>query len=252
MTAIIIDTETTNKDNPQIIEVSYMDVKMYDKKLVSGKVKTERFKPTEKISYGAMAIHHIVESDLVNCPLHNTFKLPENVEYLIGHNIEFDAGAIENSTGKKLNNLKLIDTLVLARKVYPEADSHTLSALYYMIKGESAREELKNAHSAEVDTIILHKIFNQIVDKLNVESFEDLYQISEKEKIPTKMPFGKHEGQLIVDLPMDYKKWIISKKETMNKYVVQAVIESMNIEIKNDETNNTQNVRAELQRKFRG
>ena len=42
----------------------------------------------EPISYAAMAVHHILESDLLDQPDYHSFKLPENTSYIIGHNID--------------------------------------------------------------------------------------------------------------------------------------------------------------------
>ena len=44
----------------------------------------------EPISYAAMAVHHILESDLQNQPLYTSFELPTSTQYIIGHNIDYD------------------------------------------------------------------------------------------------------------------------------------------------------------------
>ena len=53
------------------------------------------FKPSEPIGLGAMAVHHIVDEDLIKCPPFTKFQMPkDDVQYLIGHNIDYDIAAI--------------------------------------------------------------------------------------------------------------------------------------------------------------
>jgi exodeoxyribonuclease X len=41
----------------------------------------------QPISYAAMAVHHILESDLKDQPFYNEFELPSETTYIIGHNV---------------------------------------------------------------------------------------------------------------------------------------------------------------------
>ena len=99
MTALIFDTET-HKLHGDIIEAAAIEVifpsfrtdipimqTMFDF--------TKRYKPSEPISIAAMAVHHIVDEDLEKCPSFTKFQLPkDDVQYLIGHNIDYDIAAI--------------------------------------------------------------------------------------------------------------------------------------------------------------
>jgi exodeoxyribonuclease X len=38
-----------------------------------------------------------------------------------------------------------------------------------------------------------------------------LYAESEKARTPTTMPFGKHKGMLLTDVPSDYKQWLLTQ-----------------------------------------
>jgi exodeoxyribonuclease X len=38
-----------------------------------------------------------------------------------------------------------------------------------------------------------------------------LYAESEKARNPTTMPFGKHNGMLLTDVPSDYKQWLLTQ-----------------------------------------
>jgi len=214
--AIILDAETTNKKNPEPIEIAYFGFGNNLQSLVSESEFHEFYKPTKPISLGALATHHIMDEDLVDCPPYNGFSVPEGVEYLVGHNIDFDWEVIGSPA------LMRICTLSLCRDLWPEADSHSLSAMLYLLERSTAREKLKNAHSAKADVEICREILVHIVDKLGVSTWEDLWKTSEKARIPKIMPFGKHQGQPIEKVPVDYLQWLVKQRD-IDPYLLAAI-----------------------------
>jgi len=140
MSAIILDTETTDTESPQVIELAYIQMQAPVSR-DSDILVRRRFRPSKPISLGAMATHHIIPADLVDEPeWPGRWDLPEGVQYLVGHNIDFDWHAIGSP------NVKRICTLALARSVWPEIDSHRLSALmYYLYPHRMARELVREA-----------------------------------------------------------------------------------------------------------
>ena len=177
----------------------------------------------EKISYAAMAVHHILEADIVDQPNFGTFTLPTETVYIIGHNIDYDIRAIQ-TCGVDTQHIKAICTLALARLVWPDAEAHNISALIYMIsKGsEKAREMLKGAHRADADIILTANILMHIVHKLNIQTIEALFEASEDARIPRSINFGKHRGTAIVDLPSDYVQWLM-RQEDLDPYLRKAL-----------------------------
>lgn len=206
--AIIFDTETTCIDNPEIIEAAFVSVADV-KTLAMGDDFLQRYRPQGRISLGAIATHHILPGDLVDCPPSHEFKVPADVCYLIGHNIDFDwraAGAPEG--------VRRICTLALCRSLYPEADSHSLGAMMYLLFGEKARVYVKGAHSAMADVLMCRMILEHILDKrLNCSSFEELWEASEGARIPKVMSFGKHKGSPISEIPADYRQWLLRQPD---------------------------------------
>lgn len=153
--AIVFDTETTGI-NGELIQTGMVS---FDQNDLFGETTTtgQNYKPSKPIEFGAMAVHHILDSDLVDCPPSSSFQLPEGVEYLIGHNIDFDWNVIGSPA-----HIKRIDTLAIARKLYPEG-SHSLSAMVYQLldNKEQARQLVKNAHDAKADvdmTLLILKL----------------------------------------------------------------------------------------------
>ena len=224
MTAIILDTETHTL-NGLPIEIAYAPVEVHAGKLSLDKSQLfdQLYQVNQPISYAAMAVHHILESDLVDQPLYTSFELPADTTYIIGHNVNYDMAAIARC-GVETQDIKAICTLALARKVWPQADAHNISALIYLIsKGsDKARELLKGAHRADADIILTANILMHIVHHLNIHNIDDLYLASEQARIPTKINFGKHKGSLIQDLPHDYINWLL-RQDDLVPYLKKAL-----------------------------
>lgn len=224
MQAIILDTETHTL-NGQPIEIAYAPVQINDGKLTLDKTQIfdQLYSVDEPISYAAMAVHHILESELVNQPHYTTFTLPSDTTYIIGHNIDYDIRALEKC-GVDSKNIKAICTLALARLVWPDAEAHNISALIYMItKGSAkARDMIKKAHRADMDIILTANILMHEIHHLKIQSIEELYQASEDARIPRSINFGKHRGTAIADLPADYMQWLL-RQEDLDPYLRKAI-----------------------------
>jgi exodeoxyribonuclease X len=213
--AIIFDVEATDKNDAVIIEAASLDVTSLNP-FEAGNPWVQRYNPGKPISLGALATHHIMDEELVNCPASSSFRLPAGIQYLIGHNIDFDWVAIGSP------DVKRICTLALARNLWPDLDSHTQSALLYYFERDTARDQLRNAHSALADVWICSKIVAQIINKLHSASLDALWEMSEKARIPTTMPYGKHKGELISQVPADYKLWLL-RQDNISGYLRKAL-----------------------------
>lgn len=224
MQAIILDTETHTL-NGQPIEIAYAPVEIVDHKLSLDKSRLfdQLYSCDEPISFAAMAVHHILQSDLDGQPHYSSFELPTETTYIIGHNIDYDIRALEKC-GVDSSNIKAICTLALARRVWPEAEAHNISALIYMItKGsERAREMIRKAHRADMDIILTANILMHIVHHLKINSLEELYAASEDARIPRSINFGKHRGTAIAELPADYVQWLLRQDE-LDPYLRKAL-----------------------------
>ena len=96
---------------------------------------------------------------------------------------------------------KYIDTLALARRRYPALDSHTLDVLR-----DLCQLSKENSHDAKKDTQDLYKVYCHLKeDKTDDEIYQELKSITIE-----KMPFGKHKGELIKNVPNDYVQWLRS------------------------------------------
>ena len=206
---LIFDTET-HKLHGDIIEAGALDFTFENGELKIGyEHDLGRFKPSEPISLGAMAVHHILDEDLKDCKPFTDFKIPVrlNTRYLIGHNIDYDVQAM-NRTGFDFNAqliqpFEAICTLAMARRLWPQLESHSLTALAYHVS-ENKRQTricLKEAHSAINDCYTTFEILKAIVITAGLNDMEDLAAFSYHSRTPTHIFYGEYKGYAISDLP---------------------------------------------------
>ena len=212
--AVIIDMEATDtSENAQATEVGWCDVAFDENGILNpvGSAHVRRCKPDVPISFGSMAVTNIYEDQLVNEPSH-TELIPEviddSIEYLIGHNIDYDVNVAKNAG--VTDNYKKICTLAIARWCYPLNTDHKLLALLHMLDFEFARRYAAGAHNAMYDVRFCGRILRILCFNNHITSMSELYRFSEHCRIPVYMPFGKHKGKLITEIPQSYKKYMLS------------------------------------------
>lgn len=215
MSAYIFDSETTGAKEPEIVEAAWLHIDS----VVSLNVVNEflgRFKPSKAIELKALAIHHILDEELTGCCPSASFQLPADAKYLIGHNIDYDWEAAGNP------EVKRICTLGISKRLWPTADSHNQSALLYLLERQRAGELLRQAHSAGADVRNNLILLNHIVDQTAVCTWDELWDLSESCRVPELMPFGKHKGARISDIPADYKRWLLNQPD-IDPYLIRAL-----------------------------
>jgi DNA polymerase III, epsilon subunit and related 3''-5'' exonucleases len=236
MKVVILDTETTGTDheNDQIIELAHILMPGTPQGLIEIKAAEEmpfyheRFLPSVAIKLGAQAVHNILLGDLNDCaPSESIDIAAHNIDILIGHNIDFDWRMLGQP------DIPRICTLALSRFMFPEVDSHTQSAMLYMIAREYGAEErmramLKDAHAALDDvrncSVLLRYLLRHAAKSgHNVASWEAVHALSEIARIPTIMGFGKHKGTAIEPGQLDasYVQWYRRQAET-DPYYIEA------------------------------
>lgn len=208
MTALIFDTETHDKEEPQIIEAAWIYVSFGRPTVAHCAPEDIRLKPSKPITLGAMSTHGIMDEDLVDCEDSALFELPPS-DFLIGHNIDFDWQAAGKPPGAKR-----ICTLALARELWPTLDCHTQSALIYHLDRHNARQRLQGAHGTACDVLLCKTILDAILDERPaIDSWEALWKFSEEARIPKSMQFGKWKGTAMKDVPADYKRWLLGQPD---------------------------------------
>lgn len=175
----------------------------------------------DHIEWGAMATHHIIAEDLIGQPNYREFQMPQ-VEYVIGHNIAYDLEVLARA-GVDVQHIKPICTLKLAKHTW-ELDSYKLTSLiYYILNGSAqARDIISNAHRAGADICMTATLVEAIAKSHNIQDIEQLYQLSLQPFLPKVMPFGKHKGQRLEDVPMSYFNWLV-KQDNVDPGLLMAI-----------------------------
>jgi len=179
MVAYILDTETTGlTGKDQVIEMAWIRLENLfdDKAKLTFK---KRYRPTVQINYEAQKVHGISFTELL--PEDSLVKLdiPDDIEYLIGHNISFDVRLLKQSNKTltdKLNKVKLICTRRLSNVVFSQNKvkilNHKLDTILKEFYPTEWEKFISDKHSALEDCLKIVKLF---------EKFKTLGYLSEED-----------------------------------------------------------------------
>lgn len=236
MTTYILDTETTGLVYPHMTEAAYSIIAINNAKIeVIQAPRSKRFNPLKPISLGSMATSHICDEDVAHEPPHTEFRLPNSVEYLVGHNIDYDMAVLKNAG--VAHTPKLICTKAMSSYLLPTLESHKLVSLLYHFHRQVAREQAKHAHAAIYDIYFTQLVLGSLIELANsqghnITDVESLYQFSEMARIPTHLSFGKYKGQAITELAASsdgagYLKWLMGQ-DSIDPYLAEACQQALN------------------------
>ena len=203
---IYYDTETTGvrSDKDKIIELAAYDP-------VENRSFVHLINPEIPIPPEASAIHHITDAMVASAP---TFKevgmlflefCPKDTVLIAHNNDAFDKLFMEAEFKRaqiEMPAFSYIDTLKWSRKYRPDLPRHTLQNLRE-VYGIAAN----NAHRALDDVIILHQVFSMMIGDLSMETVLELLA---KPQAVNRMPFGKHQGKALSEIPKNYVSWLAS------------------------------------------
>lgn len=219
---IYYDTETTGikADKDRIIEIAAYDP-----------VRNARFErfvnPGIPIPPDATAIHHITDEMVAPAPSFaqigaEFIDFCEGDVVLIAHNNDsFDFHFLSNEFNRHslvMPPWKFLDSLKWARRYRPDLPRHTLQFLRE-IYGITAN----NAHRALDDVIVLYQMFTALIDDL---SMDEVYTLLNRPRTIQTMPFGKHQGQSLSQVPRSYLQWL-STSGALDKPENQELKESL-------------------------
>ncbi len=201
---IYYDTETTGirADKDRIVEIAAYNP-------LTDQSFCEFVNPGMPIPKEASSVHGISDEMVANSP---SFAVVGKAfidfcgedAVLIAHNNDaFDKHFLEQECQR--NNLvmpswRYVDTLKWARKYRPDLPKHALQFLR-----EAYNIPSNQAHRALDDVIVLHKVFSQMIDDLSIETVLSLMSAPSQ---VSKMPFGKHQGKPLSEIPKDYVAWL--------------------------------------------
>lgn len=203
---IFYDTETTGirSDKDRIIELAAYDPER-DKTFV------ELINPEMLIPAEATAVHKITNEMVASCPnfaeIGKKFiDFCEGDVILIAHNNDsFDKLFLQQEYSRHsltMPSWPFFDTLKWSRRYRPDLPRHTLQFLR-----EIYEIPANNAHRALDDVVVLHEISRLMLDDITIEEAAALLASAPARQISV-MPFGKHQGKPLKEVPVDYVKWL--------------------------------------------
>ena len=214
--AIILDTETTDVKNLEVIELAWRSYHLDGSEPATNLL---RFKPVKAISDGACATHHILPHELDASP--PAISAPGEVptcSYWIGHNVDFDWKALGSPFVKR------ICTLAMCRAIWPKCESHKLTAMMYFLFGqtEATRDLVLKAHGAAADIQLCWMVLERIRAEAGITSVRALHEFSEDCRVPKIMTFGKYKDQPVSAVDKGWANWYARQDDT-DPYLIEAL-----------------------------
>jgi DNA polymerase III subunit epsilon len=201
---IYFDTETTGVkfDRDKIIELAAYDP-------VNDKTFCQFINPGIPIPKEATNIHHITDDMVKDAPSFKEvgqmfLEFCSGEVCLIAHNGDtFDIPFLDyefKTAGLEFPKYPSVDSLKWSRKYRPDFPKHSLQFLR-----EAFNIPANQAHRALDDVMVLHAVFSQMIQDL---SFDSIIELMKNKKKLDRMPFGKHQGKALKEVPKSYIEWL--------------------------------------------
>ncbi len=210
---VFFDTETTgaNPAEAKIVELGYVVTDENLEVLNSWRTLVD---PEMPIPADAAGVHHITDEDVYNAPTLAQVgpaclaPLQQPGVILVAHNAPFDLQVAASLLPREYES---IDTLQLAKRYIPDAPNHKLGTLMYHCK----LTVRKNTHSAAEDCMICRDLLLHIMT-ITGKSVRELITASKEPLLIRIMPFGKHKGLKMEEVPKDYIRWALREMANLD------------------------------------
>lgn len=188
----VIDTETTSFEGG-ICELASVDI-------VEGKIcnpMSDFVKPPEPITVGTMAVHHITDAMVADAPpIGDVIDRYLDADVYVAHNAAFDRPKLPQIIAP------WICTLKLARKLYPELESHSNQYLRYHFMLDFDVPEGLHAHRALYDCYVTAALLLRLNRDARF-TIAQMRDISSRPSLLHAMRFGKYKG-------IPFEEWVLT------------------------------------------
>ncbi|HBR1930733.1 TPA: exodeoxyribonuclease X [Klebsiella pneumoniae] len=193
----VIDTETTSFEGG-IVEIASVDIEF-------GAIcnpMSDFVRPPEAIGFEAMAIHHITEDMVADAPfISEVIGRYLGASVYVAHNAAFDKGKLPQI------DAPWICTLKLARKLYPEFESHGNQYLRYRLGLKPTLPEGLYAHRALYDCYVTAELL-MYMGREAQWTIREMREISASPSLLYRMRFGKHKGKTFEEVAAEDKGYL--------------------------------------------
>ena len=200
---IVLDFETTGlQPGYRPVEIAWLE---FDSLYKVSQSVTSLIDPQIPIEPGAQKVHGISSEMLAGMPTLEEFLQGEHADkfadehvLVVAHNAAFDLPMFAPFCKKATS----LCTMRLAQALYPTAENHKLQTLASMFA-----VEVEPTHRAMADVGACFELLRTIAKK-EEKSIDELLVVASYTSPESLMPFGKHKGKMIKDLPSDYVAWL--------------------------------------------
>ena len=205
---IVLDFETTGlQPGYRPVEIAWLE---FDSLYKVSQSVTSLIDPQIPIEPGAQRVHGISSEMLAGMPTLEEFLQGEHADkfadehvLVVAHNAAFDLPMFAPFCKKATS----LCTMRLAQALYPTAENHKLQTLASMFA-----VEVEPTHRAMADVGACFELLRTIAKKED-KSIDELLVVASYTSPESLMPFGKHKGKMIKDLPSDYVAWLSTTLE---------------------------------------
>jgi len=176
--------------------------------------------PYIEIEPGAQRVHGISAEMLIGKPSLDDFmkvtragKFEDEHVLVVAHNASFDVPMF----APYCKQLTPLCTMQLGQSFYPESSDYKLQTLSTLLNLED-----EPTHRALADASTCFHLMKQIATTHNM-GIGDLLSVIDNFSLESTMPFGKHKGTKLKDLPSDYAEWLTTNLDADN-WVRQALL----------------------------
>lgn len=165
---------------------------------------TQLIDPGMPIPPDAMAVHHILNRNVVGKPSLEMVMVDEVEDIMpfvpVAHNVEFDSQFIPVKGD-------WICTYRCAKHEWPDCPSYSNQTLrYYLELFKEPEARAMPPHRAAADVWVTAHV---LIRLLRTRSVAELLDMTKRPILLKKVHFGKHFGMLWAEVPRDYLKWIL-------------------------------------------
>jgi DNA polymerase III epsilon subunit-like protein len=205
---IVLDFETTGlQPGYRPVEIAWLE---FDSLYKVSQSVTSLIDPQIPIEPGAQRVHGISSEMLAGMPTLEEFLQGEHADkfadehvLVVAHNAAFDLPMFAPFCKKATS----LCTMRLAQALYPTAENHKLQTLASMFA-----VDVEPTHRAMADVGACFELLRTIAKKED-KSIDELLVVASYTSPESLMPFGKHKGKMIKDLPSDYVAWLSTTLE---------------------------------------
>ena len=215
-----IDLETTGmpsaEDKHAIVEVGWSDVTITVMDPTTGLVMADVSphhaavtNPNRPIPPEAMAVHHITNVEAgAGIPATTALRMlmegPPSA--FVAHNSAFEQQFFAGG------EVPWICTMKVSLRVLPDAPSHSLQVLRYLLDLDVDPVAAQPPHRAGPDAYVCAALVAHFIEQFGT-TVEQMIAWTKLPAYLTRFNFGKHSGKRYTEVPIDYLEWIVDKSD---------------------------------------